>query len=94
MIDQAYHGNSTLCTDISPQRIDFKGGPGLPDFVHKIALPDQYRGPYTYTDDNAGLKYGMEVSSIIESISIQGKAAACFIAVSYTHLTLPTSDLV
>lgn len=43
VLDEAYHGNSTASTDISPNRIGRPGGLGLPDYVHRLMLPDAYR---------------------------------------------------
>jgi 4-aminobutyrate aminotransferase-like enzyme len=43
VLDEAYHGNSTASTDISPNRIGRPGGMGLPDYVHRLMLPDAYR---------------------------------------------------
>lgn len=52
VLDEAYHGNSTASTDISPNRIGRPGGLGLPDYVHRIMLPDCYRNlPDDYRDD-------------------------------------------
>jgi 4-aminobutyrate aminotransferase-like enzyme len=82
VVDTAYHGNSTACTDISPNRIDRPGKPGLPDNVHSIAAPDSYRGKYLAAEGNLGEKYGNEVIDVIDDLSKQGKAPAAFIAES------------
>lgn len=82
VVDTAYHGNSTACTDISPNRIDRPGKPGLPSHVHSISAPDSYRGKYLEGEENIGEKYANEVVGIIEDLSKEGKAPAAFIAES------------
>lgn len=82
VIDKAYHGNSTVCMEISPNRIDRKGGPGLPQHVHKSIIPDRYRGPYHYADANAGCKYAADTQAIIAKLETEGKRPAAFIAES------------
>ena len=82
VVDTAYHGNSTACTDISPNRIDRPGKSGLPSNVHSIAAPDTYRGKYLKGEDNLGEKYGNEVISIIDDLAKEDKAPAAFISES------------
>lgn len=82
VIDKAYHGNSTSCTEISPHRIDRPGKPGLPDHVHKIVTPDTYRGAYARDDKDAGEKYGMDVKRVIDKLKKSDKGVAAFIAES------------
>ena len=82
VIDTAYHGNSTACTEISPQRVDRAGGPGLPGHVRKIMAPDRYRGPYGNSDPDAGRKYGEMVNEAIAEIEAQGHKVSSFVAES------------
>ena len=82
VIDKAYHGNSTTCTEISPHRIDRPGKPGLPDHVHKVITPDTFRGPYKRDDKAAGKKYGDDVKRILDQLSQDDKGPAAFIAES------------
>src|SRR5206468_5763483 len=46
VLDHAYHGNTTTLIDISPYKHDGPGGRGAPPRVHKVPLPDLYRGLY------------------------------------------------
>lgn len=46
VLDHAYHGNTTTLIDISPYKHDGPGGEGPPTWVHKVPLPDLYRGPF------------------------------------------------
>lgn len=82
VVDTAYHGNSTACTNISPNRIDGPGKPGLPDNVHSIAAPDTYRGKYLASEPKVGEKYANEVVAIIDNLAKQDKAPAAFISES------------
>ncbi len=83
VIDKAYHGNSSVCTDISPNRIDRAGGPGLPDYVHSVSIPDGYRGKYRSEDQNdIGSSYAQDVASTISDLHRQNKTIAAFYAES------------
>ncbi|SDZ89329.1 aminotransferase class III-fold pyridoxal phosphate-dependent enzyme [Microbulbifer marinus] len=82
VIDKAYHGNSSVCTDISPHRIDRPGRPGLPEYVHKTLTPDTLRGPYKRDDPEAGYKYAADVQRIIEELAADGRGVAAFYAES------------
>lgn len=82
VVDTAYHGNSTACTEISPNRIDRPGKPGLAANIHKISAPDTYRGKHLIGEDNLGEKYGNEVTDIIDELAKEGKGPAAFISES------------
>ena len=82
VVDTAYHGNSSVCTDISPNRIEGEGLPGLPGYVQKIPVPDRYRGPYGYDDAMAGSKYAKPLNAIIDDLRKHDKAIAAFYAES------------
>ena len=82
VIDTAYHGNSSVCTEVSPHRIDRPGRPGLPAHVHKTLAPNTFSGPYRADDPDAGIKYADEVKGIIEELHSKGKGVAAFIAES------------
>ncbi len=57
VLDGAYHGNLSSLIDISPYKFDGPGGAGAGEGVHKIPMPDIYRGIYRHGDPEAGLKY-------------------------------------
>ncbi len=80
VIDTAYHGNSSVCTDISPHRIDRPGRPGLPGHVHKTLAPNTYDGPYKGED--AGKQYAQDIDRIIDDLKSKNKGVAAFIAES------------
>ena len=56
VVDGAYHGNTGGLVEISPYKFDGPGGEGAPSHVHKVAMPDLYRGehrdPRTATDSH------------------------------------------
>jgi 4-aminobutyrate aminotransferase-like enzyme/Ser/Thr protein kinase RdoA (MazF antagonist) len=82
VIDTAYHGNSTVCTDISPHRVDRPGRPGLPDYVHKTIAPNTFSGEFGADNPDAGAKYAADVARIIEELKLEGKGVAAFFAES------------
>lgn len=82
VIDKAYHGNSTVCTEISPHRVDRPGLPGLGGYVHKCLIPDTFRGQFGQDDPEAGQKYAGHVKTLINEICSSGSAVAAFIAES------------
>ena len=60
VIDCAYHGNTNAMIDLSPYKFDGPGGHGCPAWVHKVRLPDVYRG--AYRGDSAGAQYALDVA--------------------------------
>jgi 4-aminobutyrate aminotransferase-like enzyme len=66
VLDHAYHGNTTTLIDISPYKHDGPGGSGAPSWVHKVALPDTYRGLYRANDPHAAYKYAQHVVDVIK----------------------------
>ena len=74
VVDAAYHGNTTGLVEISPYKFDGPGGTGAPPYVHKVPMPDVYRGRYKRTDPQAAEKYAYHVEEIIRQH--QGKVAA------------------
>jgi 4-aminobutyrate aminotransferase-like enzyme/Ser/Thr protein kinase RdoA (MazF antagonist) len=82
VLDQAYHGNTTTLIDISPYKHDGPGGAGAPAWVHKVPLPDVYRGPYRANDPDAAEKYAQHVVEVIARLTQEGLGLAGFIAES------------
>jgi 4-aminobutyrate aminotransferase-like enzyme/Ser/Thr protein kinase RdoA (MazF antagonist) len=81
-VDGAYHGNTTSLIDVSPYKFDGSGGMGAPPHVHKVTMPDVYRGPYKARDLQAGEKYAQQVAKAIEQIRHGGKRLSAFICES------------
>ena len=81
-IEGAYHGNTSSLIDISPYKFDGPGGSGAPAHVHKVMMPDVYRGPYKADDPRAGEKYAQQVRNALEQIQQSGKRLSAFICES------------
>lgn len=82
ILDGAYHGNLTSLIDISPYKFDGPGGEGAPPHVHKVPLPDPYRGPYRGYSAKAGAQYADHVRERIDSLAAQDRGISAFIAES------------
>ena len=82
VLDAAYHGNTTSLIDISPYKHDGPGGKGAPDWVHKVPIPDVFRGEFKADDPNAGVKYAAHVKRNIELLKSNGHGLSGFIAES------------
>jgi len=46
VVDGAYHGNTSALVDLSPYKFDGPGGEGPKPWVHKVPMPDPYRGRF------------------------------------------------
>ncbi len=79
VLDHAYHGTSTVAMEMSPYKFDGRGGFGQMPWIHKAVNPDGYRGPYKYSDKDAGKKYAADIQRIIEELKKEGKSPAAFI---------------
>src|SRR5262249_24537060 len=64
VLDAGYHANTTSLIEISSYKFDGRGGAGPPAFVHKVPLPDTYRGEFHKEDPNPGSKYASYVRSV------------------------------
>ena len=81
-VDGAYHGNTTTLVEISPYKFDGPGGEGAPSHVHRVTMPDTYRGPFRADDPSAGQKYAADVKRAREEINDAGKRVSAFICES------------
>ena len=82
VLDHGYHGNTTTLIDISPYKHDGPGGSGPPSWVHKVPLPDTFRGLYRSDDPLASEKYADHVFEVIGGLRGRGVTLAGFIAES------------
>lgn len=82
ILDGAYHGNLTSLIDISPYKFDGPGGDGAPSHVHKVPLPDPYRGPYKGYSAETGALYADHVGEAIRAIAEEDRGISAFIAES------------
>ncbi len=69
----AYHGNSTLVSELSPE---FERKRRPPDFVVDVDAPDTYRGHYGAGDE---LEYADLVDGAVEALASRGHAPAMMI---------------
>jgi 4-aminobutyrate aminotransferase-like enzyme len=76
VLDHSYHGNTTTLIDISPYKHDGPGGHGAPSWVHKVPLPDVYRGPYRSDDQKATEKYAQHVVDVLGQLKGPGNFIA------------------
>jgi len=81
-VDGAYHGNTQALIDISPYKFDGPGGTGAPPWVHKVAMPDPYRGPHRGPGVETGRRYAAEIERTVESSRRPGGGVAAFICES------------
>lgn len=82
VLDGAYHGNTGALVDISPYKFNGPGGRGKPEHVHVATMPDIFRGPYKAADPEAGKKYAVQVSELIQNAHTHGRSIAAFISES------------
>jgi 4-aminobutyrate aminotransferase-like enzyme/Ser/Thr protein kinase RdoA (MazF antagonist) len=82
VVDVAYHGNTTSLIEISPYKFDGPGGAGAPPYVHKVSMPDVYRGEYKQNDPQVGEKYARYVEQTILEMQNNGSEVAAFICES------------
>ncbi|MBI4401702.1 MAG: aminotransferase class III-fold pyridoxal phosphate-dependent enzyme [Nitrospirae bacterium] len=81
VVDGAYHGNTTSLIDISPYKFDGPGGAGAPPQVHKVVMPDRFRGPYKDRPE-AGRRYAQHIQEALERAKRNGRRVAAFICES------------
>jgi 4-aminobutyrate aminotransferase-like enzyme/Ser/Thr protein kinase RdoA (MazF antagonist) len=97
VVDAAYHGNTTSLVEISPYKFDGPGGTGAPPYVHKVPMPDTYRGEYKGTGSHVGKKYAHHVQEAIQQIQHRQDNVAAFICESLLgcggQLVLPDTYL-
>lgn len=76
IIDDAYHGNTALVTEITPARYKLTGKPKT---THSAPAPDCYRGTYGYDDPDAGAKYAAHVIDTFDRLAGEGSPPAAFV---------------
>ena len=82
VVDGAYHGNLSTLIDISPYKFDGAGGSGTPPHVHKVTMPDPYRGTHRGYSTETGRAYAEEVSNVLEGHSDKVGPVAAFVVES------------
>jgi 4-aminobutyrate aminotransferase-like enzyme/Ser/Thr protein kinase RdoA (MazF antagonist) len=81
-VDGAYHGNTQALIDISPYKHDGPGGRGTPSGVHKVRMPDGYRGPHKGSGADVGTRYAEYVRQAVEQVQAGDSGLSAFICES------------
>lgn len=76
VIEDAYHGYTTVVSDVSPSRYKHYG---KPETTHPVPNPDRYRGEFGYDDPAAGSKYAAQVIAEFDRLIAAGRPPAAFI---------------
>ena len=66
VLEGAYHGNLSSLVEISPYKFDGKGGTGAPSWVHKLAMPCNYRGVFRAAK-NPVARYAEQAQAAIDA---------------------------
>jgi 4-aminobutyrate aminotransferase-like enzyme len=82
VVEAGYHGNTSTLVDVSSYKFDGPGGKGAPDWVHKVPMPDDYRGPFRRGEPDIGLKYAQSVRGAVADILRIGRRPAAFLCES------------
>ncbi len=82
VLDGAYHGNTQALIDSSPYKHDGPGGKGTPAHVHKVLMPDPYRGPYKGYTLESGRRYADHIAQAAQEVTGNNEALASFICES------------
>lgn len=69
----AYHGNSTLVTELSPDKDSHRSGQ---DFIVDVEPPYTYRGPYSADHPDVDQAYAALVDDAIELLAARGRKPA------------------
>ncbi len=89
-VDGGYHGHTESLIDVSPYKFDSQGGSGCPNHVHKVPMPDPFRGIHhnrghqQVVSDAAGLGdfYASFVRTALEEADSNGQEFAALICES------------
>ncbi|GAA5165140.1 aminotransferase class III-fold pyridoxal phosphate-dependent enzyme [Pseudonocardia eucalypti] len=76
VIEHAYHGYTSLVSDVSPARYKRYGKPG---FTHPTPAPDRYRGEFGYDDPDSGARYATRAAEVFAAMGETGRPPAAFI---------------
>ncbi|HEV8482938.1 MAG TPA: aminotransferase class III-fold pyridoxal phosphate-dependent enzyme, partial [Blastocatellia bacterium] len=68
--------------EISSYKFDGPGGSGAPPHVHKVPMPDLYRGQYKESDPLAAVAYTRHIAGAVQQIQQSGGRVGAFICES------------
>ncbi|HVS64563.1 MAG TPA: aminotransferase class III-fold pyridoxal phosphate-dependent enzyme [Thermoanaerobaculia bacterium] len=91
-LEGAYHGHLSSLIEVSPYKHDGPGGAGTPPHVHKVSMPDTYRGRHRDPHDDClggrrgaedpAERYAAEVVAALERSKAGGDGVAAFLCES------------
>lgn len=79
-IESGYHGHTQSLVDVSHYKHGMEGGPGAPDWVRTVPLPDDYRGMYGRDVMDRGERYADHVRDAFRALESEAHGASAFIA--------------
>ncbi|MEL6867639.1 MAG: aminotransferase class III-fold pyridoxal phosphate-dependent enzyme, partial [Bacteroidota bacterium] len=82
VLEVGYHGNTNACVDASSYKFDGPGGKGLADYIHKLPIPDPYRGAHKYGEGDAGPKYAAAAIPILQDLASNERPVSAFLGES------------
>ncbi|MCK5912563.1 MAG: aminotransferase class III-fold pyridoxal phosphate-dependent enzyme, partial [Desulfuromusa sp.] len=82
VVDGAYHGNTSACIEASPYKFDGPGGDGAQPHIHKVTLPDPYRGEFSGYSRETAAAYAESVTRVLGELTSAGKPLGAFICES------------
>ncbi|WP_367716073.1 aminotransferase class III-fold pyridoxal phosphate-dependent enzyme [Nitratireductor sp. GISD-1A_MAKvit] len=82
VLDWSYHGTTQELIDLSPYKFRRKGGQEPKPHVHVAALPDAYRAPADWPQEELAKRFAVSVAEQIDAMAARGEAPGFFIAES------------
>ncbi len=82
VVDGAYHGNTSACIAASPYKFDGAGGQGAQAHIHKVTLPDPYRGKFQGNTPASAKAYANSVTQALCKLRQEDKKPSAFICES------------
>lgn len=82
VLDWSYHGTTQELVDLSPYKFRRKGGQGPKPHVHVAELPDAYRAPADWPQEELAKRFAASVAEQIDTMAAKGEAPGFFIAES------------
>jgi len=76
VMENAYHGNSTVVTELSTEEYPAEDRPG---YLMAVEPPDPYRGPFRYGETDLGSRYADLVGDAISELSARKVRPAMFL---------------
>ncbi len=82
VLDWSYHGTTQELIEISPYKFRRKGGTGPKSHVHIAPVPDGYRAPETWREEEYGTRFAESVRDLLAIMKSNGENPGFFIAES------------